>query len=127
MRLPKLNGLYGVASDGRGTITLTFTSEDERKHYVPLEAGVLNAMLGPILSVVNEARDANGKTIDLQALTLTAMRPLVLEDGAAGLELHLDGMPLRIALPQGSILPIIAALTELEGMTGASGSEGRPH
>jgi hypothetical protein len=87
-----------------------------------MKIGVLNAMLGPILSNLSDRMAETGNTKELQALTLTSIRPMVLEEGGAAVELHLDGMPVRVALQEGSIPQIIALLTELERMIGGSGS-----
>jgi hypothetical protein len=117
-----IDGLYAVNSDGNGIVTLALTSEDGRKHFVPLAVGVLNALLAPILSISQEALDGDDKIKEIQPLTLTAMRAMILDDGSAGLEIRLDGMPLRFALQEGSIPRIIAALTELERAVGGSGT-----
>lgn len=117
MKLPPIVGLHGLQSDGKGTVTFTFKSADDRTHYVPMRAGVLNALLAPVISVSKEVLDDQGKTLDLQPITLTAARKMVLDDGTPVLEVRLDGIPLRIALPQGAIQGLRSVLTELENVT----------
>ena len=84
---------------------------------MPLAVGVLNALLAPILSISQEALDGDDKMKEIQPLTLTAMRAMILNDGSAGLEIRLDGMPLRFALQEGCAL---AGTTG--GFTGWQGS-----
>ena len=114
MTLPRLTSLSRVIT-AEADITFIFQSEDGQEHEVRMAYGVLNALLAPITSALTASTDRDGA--DIQPLTLTAARPAVLEDGTPILELHLDRIPVRMALPQSAIGGLRNVLSELERLT----------
>ncbi len=125
MKLPTMTAFHGVQSDGKGKITLSFKSADGRTHYVPMKAGVLNALMAPIVSASKETVSEEGRTANLHPLTLTSFRPAVNEDGKAAAQIGLDQIPFHIVFPEGSITQLISELRKLDDLTKQSASEQR--
>jgi hypothetical protein len=73
MRVPKLVSLVAFESDNKDTLTFQFKSQDGRSHYVPMKAGLLNAMLPAIMNVRRTVGDSHAPTA-VQPVTLTSAR-----------------------------------------------------
>jgi hypothetical protein len=108
MRLPKLVGLQALETDNADTVTFQFKSIDGRSHYVPMRAGVLNALVPDIINV----QKADASVIGAQPVTLTAVRGAYHQDGSPMLELGLDGIRVVVALDLRDTVPrLIEILT----------------
>lgn len=115
MKLPRITGLVGLQSDGKGTVTFQFESNDGRSHYVPMKVGVINALLAPILSVRDELSAKNLEENDgFSGVALTGVRPAIDDQRRCILELNLDGLPLRVVIPRSGIRAFQASLTQLD-------------
>lgn len=121
MKLPTLTGLIGMRGDGKGAMVFQFKSGETGSHYVPIKIGVLNAML-PMIVLASKTTFKEGQAADTQPVTLTGVRPAVLHDGTAILELQLDGVPLRIAIDPKAIAPLRSALDQAQRFSGGSPS-----
>lgn len=119
MRLPTLTSLRSASGDGKGALTFQFDSADGRKHFVPIQFGALNAML-PLIVAADKAITDQGRVVEVQPITLMAARPCVFRDGRAGIELSLDGVPLRIAMDPLAIPVLQAVLGEAQKHAGGS-------
>lgn len=126
MKLPTITGFVGIKDDRDGKITLIFESHDGRSHYLPMQVGVLNAMLGPVVAAAKAHQSATGKHVDIQPLTLTGARMGVDPLGNPMIQLELDHIPLHVALPRSAIPVLQNALRELQSLTDEK-SSGQKH
>jgi hypothetical protein len=108
MRLPKLVSVRAFETDQRDTITFQFQSQDGRSHYVPLKAGVLNALLPAIMNVRQSMGDSEQPS-SAQPVTLTGAKAAFHEDGTPMMAITLDGVALLISLDQPDAISILQA------------------
>lgn len=123
MKLPTLVSLVGFETKN-GVLTFQFKSADGRSHYVPMKAGVLNA-IGPAFVNVSKSTDESGTTIDVQPATLTSARSAYFYDGTPMLEIGLDGVMLRVSLEHPGAIPKLLEL--LRGFQERSGESHARH
>ena len=114
MRLPNLTSMIGMEPVKNGVATFLFKSTDGRTHYVPIKIGALNGVVTPFLMAARELLNSDGGSVSAQALTLQGAREAIDEQGTPVLELRLDGLPVFVALPEGSIPAMINILSELQ-------------